>query len=255
MSNNDMTVATENLPAEIAADLDAELANINSKVGGGGGNRIKTSGKKFKFPDKPDDKLAGPIPLVILGWISENLYYGGKVYDESNPEPPVCWALGENPKELVPGEGSTDRQAKSCGTCPMNEWESGVGKAKACKNTRKLAVVRPDATEEDDIFFLSVSPKALKNYDGYVKKLASKKALPIMVITEVSFEEDSSFPALQFKAVEPNVLAEQHWARRQEALEALLVEPDPSDFTPRENAGRAPTAAKEGGRSAGSRKV
>lgn len=253
----DITVVKENLPAVMAAELDQALEAINETIGGGSSNRIKTGGKKFAFPDKPDEKVAGPVPLIILGWISENLYYGGKEYDENNPEPPVCWALSKGAKDLIPGEKATDRQAESCGVCPMNEWESGKGKSKACKNTRKLAVLRADSiSEEDPIFFLSVSPTGLKEYDGYVRKLQTKNALPVMVITEVSFDDDKAYPTLKFRAAEPNVNAELHWKRRDEATAALLVEPDPSDFIKREApAGRAPTAAKEGGRSAGSRKV
>ena len=253
----EMEVAKEHLPATMAAELDQALEAINETIGGGSSNRIKTGGKKFAFPDKPDEKIKGPVPLIILGWISENLYYGGKEYDENNPEPPVCWALSKASKGLIPGEKVTDRQAESCEVCPMNEWESGKGKSKACKNTRKLAVLRANSvSDEDQIFFLAVSPTGLKEYDGYVRKLQAKNALPVMVITEVSFDDDKTYPTLRFRAAEPNVNAELHWKRRDEATAALLVEPDPSDFIKREApAGRAPTAAKEGGRSAGSRKV
>ena len=253
----DMTVAKETLPTSMKAELEAALDKINETIGGGASNRIKTTGKKFTFPDKPDDKIKDKIPLIVLGWISENLYYGGKVFDENNPEPPVCWALSTSAKELIASEKSTDRQAESCGVCPMNEWESGPGKSKACKNTRKLAVLRANSDNlEDPIFFLAVSPTGLKEYDGYVRKLQAKNALPIMVITEVSFDDDKTYPTLRFRAAEPNVNAELHWKRRDEAAAALMVEPDPSDFVKREApAGRAPTAAKEGGRSAGTRKV
>ena len=255
--SEDMVVAKETLPATMAAELDEALEAINETIGGGSSNKIKLGGKKFAFPDKPDEKIKDSVPLIVLGWISEHLYYGGKVYDEDNPEPPICWALSKSAKELTPSAKSTDRQADSCGTCPMNEWESGPGKSKACKNTRKLAVLRADSTDPDDpIFFLSVSPTGLKEYDGYVRKLQTKNALPVMVITEVSFDDDKTYPTLKFRAAEPNLNAELHWARRDEATAALLVEPDPSDFIKREApAGRAPTAAKEGGRSAGSRKV
>ena len=257
MSETEMTVAKETLPTTMANELARELEKINEKIGGGSSNRIKTTGKKFAFPDLPDEKIKDSVPLIVLGWISENLYYGGKEFDQDHPEPPVCWALSESAKELVPSEKPTDRQAEGCGTCPMNEWESGKGKSKACKNTRKLAVLRANSVDpEDQIFFLTVSPTGLKEYDGYVRKLQAKNALPVMVITEVSFDDDKTYPTLRFRAAEPNVNAEIHWARRAEAVTALLVEPDPSDFIKREApAGRAPTTAKEGGRSAGSRKV
>ncbi len=253
----EMTVAINTMTAAIKDELAKKLASINDTVGGGTSSRIKTGNKKFIFPDAPDDKFAGPLPVVILGWISENMYYGGKIYDEKNPEPPVCWALNAEPKLLVPSAKSTDRQADSCQVCPQNEWESGIGKSKACKNTRKLAVIRADSTSEDDqIFTLSVSPTGLKEYDGFVRKLAAKNALPVMVITELTFDEERQYPSLKFRASEPNPNVEQHWKRGEEALVDLMVEPDPSEFQSAvERKNRAPTTAKAGGRSAGSRAV
>ena len=235
MSETEMVVAKETLPATMAAELDEALEAINDTIGGGSSNRIKTGGKKFAFPDKPDEKVAGPVPLIVLAWGSENLYYGGKEYDENAPEPPVCWAVSTSAKSLIPGEKVTDRQASACDDCPMNEWESGKGKSKACKNTRKLAVLRADSVDpEDSIFFLSVSPTGLKEWDGYVRKLKAKNGLPVMFITEVGFDDDKAYPTLKFRATEPNVNAELHWARRQEAAASLAVEPDPSDFIKRE---------------------
>lgn len=256
MSETDMVVAKENLPATMAEELQKELDAINEKIGGGSSNKIKLGGKRFAFPDKPDDKIKDKVPLIVLGWVSENTYYGGQDYDEDNPVPPVCWALSTTAKGLIPSDNATDKQASSCEVCPMNEWESGKGKSKACKNKRKLAVLRANSVDpEDQIFFLEVSPTGLKEYDGFVRKLSAKNALPVMVITEVSFDDDKAYPTLKFHAAEPNVNAEMHWARRDEAAAALMVEPDPSDFISKQRAdtSRAPTEAKKGSRSAGSR--
>lgn len=249
-------VENNTMPATIKDELATALARVNDTVGGGTTNRIKTGGKKFTFSDDPDTKLDGPIPVIILGWISENMYYGGAIYDEKNPVPPVCWALNEVPNLLKPSDKPTDKQADSCSVCPQNEWESGIGKSKACKNMRKLAVVRANSVSEDDpIFAVSVSPTGLKEFDGYVRKLGQKNAMPVMVITELSFAE-SAYPTLKFRHVEPNSGVELHWGRRAEALAMLLVEPDPSEFkNAPERTNRAPTVAKGGGRSAGSRSV
>jgi hypothetical protein len=253
---SEMTVAGNTMPVSIKEELEKELANLNTKIGGGSSNRIKVSGKKFTFPDAPDNKISGPIALVILGFITEHMYYGGAQFDDKNPTPPVCWALGEDINTLVPSENSTTRQADACSICPMNEWESGIGKSKACKNMRKLAVIRPDADPEDQIFTISVSPTGLKEFDGYVRKLGERRALPVMVITEFSFDEDRAYPSLKFRHTDPNPNAETHWARREEAKAVLLQEPNPADFQQAVDRGsRAPTATKSGGRSAGSRKV
>src|ERR1700756_551423 len=67
-------------------------------------------------------------------------FFEGK-YVEGSTAPPVCYSLDG----VKPSEASTKKQATSCALCPNNQFgslvsENGV-KQKACRDTKKLAVV------------------------------------------------------------------------------------------------------------------
>lgn len=208
------------------AEMEKEIATIHETLGGIATNNITLTGKKFKFPT--GQVMEAPLDIVILGYTSKNLYYPG-AYDPKNPEPPVCWAVGPKPGDLVPSANAPEVQSTTCKACPLNEFESGVGNAKACKNTREIAFMLPDACgPEDTIYCMSVSPAALKPFDTYIVQLAEvQSVLPIAVITAVAFDPDVTHVRLLFGKPRPNPNMEQHWMRREEARTILTAEPTP----------------------------
>lgn len=210
----------------IKAEMEKEIVTIHETLGGIATNNINLTGKKFKFPT--GHMMDAPLDIVILGYTSKNLFYPG-TYDPKNPEPPVCWSVGTKPLELVPSKKCPEVQADTCAVCPLNEFESGVGNAKACKNTREIAFVLPDAiSEEDPIYSMSVSPGALKAFDTYIKQLAEvQSVLPIAVVTAVAFDPSVTHVRLVFGKPRPNSNMERHWIRREEARIILTAEPTP----------------------------
>jgi len=221
--------ALTNLKEQIAQ----QAAQISNTVGSSGGNRIRiTQGKKFVSPD--GEESSGPIYVVILDHNSQNHYFPNP-FDRDNPEPPTCFALSEPASvggridNLVPSPNSPEVQSSDCNSCPMNQFGTDArGRGKACKNTYVLAVMASDEEDpaEADINLLTISPSGLKRYGSYVKTLASKGAIPMTVITELSFDPDEDYPTLYFKATEPNPNLETHWTRLAEAQTMLREEPD-----------------------------
>lgn len=237
--------------ATIQEQIAKEAAGVGDSLGSAGGNRLRvTQGKKFVGPDGV--KVPGPINVVILDFNSQNHFFS-EAYDADNPAPPDCFAisepagLGGRIDSMVPSPNSPDKQAESCNVCPMNQFGSAPnGKGKACKNTRVLATINPDAEDpsEAPILPLSVSPMALKGFDAYAKILASKERLPVSVITQLDFDEDVDYPVLLFSSSAMNGLLEDHWVRRSEAQMLLVQEPD---LTPRDDdtSKRKPAAKKK----------
>lgn len=210
--------------------LEREVAANANKTAPPGGDAITIGqDKTFKLPD--GTKTPGPLQLVIVEFNSSNKFYEG-AYDKDNIAPPACFAIGENPTTMAPSDNSPNKQSDSCSTCPMNLFGSS-GKGKACKNTRVLAVLPPDADADTPLWVLNVSPTALKAFDSYVGEIARKFNLPpIGVVTEVSFDPNVDYASLRFGSPTPNANLADHYARKDEAKKRLLSEPDISQYEP-----------------------
>jgi len=216
---------------DIAAMREAlrqQAAGMGDRTQPGSGLKISTKGKRFTLPD--GTKTTDPLSLVILDFIAINKFYQGK-YDAENPEAPACFAISVNPKNMIPSANSPVRQSDACNGCPLNEFKSADnGKGKACKNGRMLAVLSPDADEDDDIWLIEVSPTGLKGFDNYVAGLARMGMTPMEMITTVSLDEAQDYPVLQFSNPVPNENLAVHFARQEEAKKLLATEPDVSSF-------------------------
>lgn len=224
--------------------MKVQLAKLADKTQPATGAVIRvTQDKQFALPD--GTKTRDPLRLVIVDFQSMNRYYPNG-YDKDNITPPACAAIGEIPINLVPFKNSPERQADTCKDCEKNAWGSDPngGKGKACKNTRILAVLPPDADDDTPMWVLTVSPTAIKGFDGYVNSLQTKlQSAPFMVTTEVSFDDGVDFPSLKFGDPELLEDASVFAARIDEANKLLTVEPDFSGY---EEAPAKPMAKKTG---------
>lgn len=206
--------------------LAAMLAAQEGKTAAVGGNKIRvTQDKHFILPD--GTKTRDPLQLVVLDFTSRNDYYEDG-YDKDNIVPPTCFAIGNIPTKLIPSPNSPVKQADSCAECPANIFGSR-GAGKACKNTRVLAVLPPDADADTPIWTIQVSPTAIKAWDGFVKDVQRQfSAPPVAVVVTVSFNEAAEYAQLTFGDAQPNENIEVHLERVEEATELLAVEPDVS---------------------------
>ena len=218
-----------NLPATISQQLQAEALAIQSRIGQPSGNRISLTKKQtFKLPSGVE--IPAPLEAIILDFVSLNLYYETG-YDPNNITPPVCAAVGTDVATMAPFADAFDKQCDTCAACPMNQWGSDPkgGKGKACSNTRLLALLPTDADESSPIWTVRVSATGLKSFDGYVSSVArSFGAPPIVVVTEITFDENLDYPSLRFgnpTPVAPDLLS-LAMARREEAREILNTKPD-----------------------------
>lgn len=227
-------VATRSAGAvSVKATIQSQIAKLAGKTEPATGTKIRvTQSKEFVLPD--GTRTRDPIQVVILDFCSRNLFYPG-AFDKDNPTPPACFAIGEEPKKLVPSENSPEPQCDTCAGCPNNAWDSNPnGKGgKACKNTRLLAVLPPDADDTTDIWLLEVSPTAVRVFDGYVNGLSTRlQSAPFQVVTTVGMDDSKDYPSLIF--TDPELLSEDKQevvAGRIEAAQKLLMaEPDVSGY-------------------------
>lgn len=221
----------------------AQLAALADKTAPATGNMIRTTqDKQFILPD--GTKTPGPLELVIVDFASKNSFWEEK-FDPKNIKPVACFAMGSNPLKLVPSAKAPLPQASDCGSCPNNQFGSD-GDGKACKNTRVLAVLPPDATEDTPLWLLATSPTANKGFDGFVTSVARVFQMPpVGVVATVGFDPNVTYAKLVFSDPQPNANLEVHFARQAEAQALLEVEPDVSGFVPMS---KAPARKAVGGR-------
>lgn len=225
--------STPQLPANILEDLNAEVLAMKDRIGAlSGDNIFVTRNKTFKMPGS--DTEAPEITAVIIDWVTVNKYYPGK-FDPKNIQPPVCVAIGQKEKELVPFADSPKKQSDDCASCPQNQFGSD-GRGKACKNQRLLALLPPNDQAEGPLMLLNVSPTAIRHFDAYVNKITNSGIQvphPIAVVTTVFFDAASEYPSLRFRIEAPNDQIAVAYARRKEALSRLLTPPTfPVPVTP-----------------------
>lgn len=169
--------------------------------------RISLKGQKFSFIIDGDveDKTRDPINVVIMGVQPDMPRLMCKTYyaDGYNPEdsgPPDCSSSdGIKPDEWVSAPVST-----SCATCEMNKWGSAISKmtqkkAKACRDSKRLYVVKADEIQNGTIFILNVTVSSLKALSEYGKYVGSHNIPLSAIVTKISMDEDSDFPRIDFE--------------------------------------------------------
>ncbi len=215
-----------------------------------GGTTISIKDKQFSFRGQA---LDDPLRVVILDYAFINAFYDA-IYDPEHPTAPACFAVAKIEAELAPHEQAPKPQCETvCKDCPHDEFGTDQrGKGKACKNTRKLAVLVLTGDELDaktveaaEVAYINVPPASLKNFRGYVKKLTDGLSLPTFAaITEISFDEDMDHEVLMFQFADElpgdrnllNALV----AKRQEVEGTLMGTPyDPAQYNePRQRGGK-----------------
>lgn len=190
--------------AEIAAGMEASA---------GGGQFFSTRGGQLSWQDAPlpNNEMA----VIILDTIFENVYYEGR-YDPDTPQGPSCFAFGRDESEMAPHKivfEAGQNQDKTCEGCENNEFGSAeTGRGKACRNTRRLAMIPAgqfsrngdlELFENEDHFatttvgFMKLPVTSVKGYANFVKQVAGAlKRPPFGIITRVAVVPDAK---TQFK--------------------------------------------------------
>lgn len=164
---------------------------------------ISIRNKEFSFSG---EVIGDEVTTIIMLAAYENSFYQ-EIFDADNPVPPSCFALGYDQDRLAPVVDQVEKaEAEACASCWANKFGSAdKGKGKACKNSRRLALLEPEAASPEDasIAFLRLPPTSLGNFSKYVKKLATLGKRPTYaVVTKLSFDKDEAYPVIRFEAVQ-----------------------------------------------------
>jgi hypothetical protein len=185
----------------------------------GGVWRLMSGGEEIA---KNEDRALNMV-IVAAAKTNSRTYFQGK-YEEGKDIGPTCWSAdGVKPNDEVPAD---QRQSSLCVSCPQNIEGSGEGKSRACRFSRRLAVVL-DNDIGGDIYRLQLPAKSIfgKPVDGKMSLQAyanflSGHNVPINgLVTEARFDTGEAVPVLRFKAVRPLTREEWEVAKAQGASE------------------------------------
>lgn len=228
--------------AAIDAEMAGAMAEIRGTIGQASGNRLKLEVVgDFVGPDGMN--YGNEIQAVIVDYTSHNKLYTTP-YDERNPTPPDCYAIGRVLADMRPEDDSPDKQNPDCSTCWANQWKSAPnGKAKACGNRRHVALIivdpeNPDAHNEPDapIVMLDVAPTSLQSFDGVVSNIArSLNGPPVKAIVTLIGKNAGTYAKVTFTDPEPNPDYALHWSRRGEVQDMLTRKPDFAAYAAKAN--------------------
>jgi hypothetical protein len=155
--------------------------------------------------------------VIIVDHVLENVLYEGD-YDPDEIRAPTCFAFGRDDKSIAPHEDvvtAGQAQHEQCKGCPMNEFGSAdTGRGKACKNSRRLALISAgqfnakggfDMIKEaahyqtTPLAYMKLPVTSVKPFAGFVQSVANAmKRPPWGVVANIYLEPDAD---TQFKVV------------------------------------------------------
>jgi len=144
------------------------------KIPAGGSTAFEVPGE-----DEEDVTMAKDIMGVVLFNHPAFAYYHDKYTGGSNP--PDCGSFD--------GVNGTGNPGGACASCPYNQFGSGEGQSKACKNRRFIYIL-----QEGELFpmVLSLPTGSLKEFTKYVKRQLSKGRKLNQVVTKISLKRATS---------------------------------------------------------------
>ena len=141
-------------------------------------------------PDSPE--TVKEFSAVILHHHPLYAYYTDKYTGGSNP--PDCGSF-----DGVIGEGNPGGE---CAKCPYNKFGSGENGAKACKNRRRIYLLR-----EGEIFpmILSLPTGSLKSFTRYIMRLLSKGKKSNAVVTKFTLKKATNNSGIAYSQAQFSV--------------------------------------------------
>jgi len=211
-----------NLPSRLK---NQELDDVTKSLMGGSGTsykRISIKGNVFRMVAGGKEIATNEdraMNVVIVAAASDNsrTYYEGQ-YKEGEAIRPACWSNDGK----TPDAGVKTPQCSTCAQCPQNVKGSGQGESRACRYSRRLAVVL-EGDMEGDVYGLTLPATSIfgKGEEGkmplqaYATHLGQFGCPVTAVVTEMRFDIKSPTPKLTFKPVRPLTDEEDEIAVRQ----------------------------------------
>ena len=201
---NEKTVAeygahSANLAQMLAEEMDGLTLSFDRiKIPAGGGLAYEVPSDN---PDSPD--MVKEFKAVILYHHPVHALYREK-YTGGNT-PPDCSSINGHT-----GIDAETGEIKDCKDCPNNKFGSGENGAKACKQKRRIYILRAGETLP---IILSLPTGSLADFSKYITRLLSKGKTSSSVVTKFSLKKAQNAGGISYSqavlSVDRNLTAEE----------------------------------------------
>lgn len=189
--STESSFANPNAISILQEAMSGECAGLNFRP-----DRVKVpagGATAFELPSEDDDddsdtEMVKDIQAVIITHHPAYSYYATKYSGGKNP--PDCASFD--------GVHGTGNPGGDCMTCPFNQWGSGEGQSKACKNRRMLYILR-----EGEIFpmVLNLTPSSLTTFTKYLQRQLSRGRHLNQIVTKISLKKENSNDGIAYSQV------------------------------------------------------
>ncbi len=181
-----------------------------SLAGGSNTHSISIKGGVFRMVVGSEEVARNEdraMDIVIIGASPsvQRTFYAGQ-YEEGVFAVPDCYSSNNQTPDLK----APNKQHPTCNGCPQNIAGSGQNNSRACRFSRRLAVVLPHDMEGPayrvSLPALSIFGKAEGDkmpLEAYAKFLAGHGLKVSAVVTEMRFDTTQAVPVLTFRAKRP----------------------------------------------------
>lgn len=206
---NDLSLLGGNLPAHLQGQLDDTTKSLMGGSGSSSIKRISIRGSVFRMLDggkqiAQNDERAMNIIIVAAAPYNSRSFYTKTFSESSAGLLPDCFS----DDGITPSPRSENKQCATCKDCPQNIAGSGNGQSRACRFSRRLAVLLEN-DQKGEVMQLTLPASSIFGkadngkmpLEAYVKLLGANRVSVTSVVTEMRFDTSSSTPKLTFKAV------------------------------------------------------
>lgn len=206
MSN--ITVIDQSLPDFLQT---AGVSELTKQLAGNSGTKriVPKNGIFRKVVGKEEmGKIKGSLNAIVVSASPKvgRIFYVKQWSPDAEPTAPDCFSNDGQ----TPDAGSANPQAARCDDCAQNIKGSGMGNSKACRYSRRLALVLEEdfgTSLEGEVYQMNLASKSLfgegsgdntHTFENYSKYLANNGKSLDYVVTQISFNEDNDNQSVLF---------------------------------------------------------
>jgi hypothetical protein len=155
-------------------------------------------------------KIKGDLNAIVVNAAPKvgRIFYAKAWSPDAEPTAPDCFSNDG----MTPDAKAVNRQSHNCNDCPQNVKGSGQGQSKACRYSRRIAVLLEQdfgSTLEGQVYQLNLASKSLFGdnvgdaftFENYTKYLSSNGKSIDYVVTRISFNDENDNQSVLFNPV------------------------------------------------------